>query len=152
MHLRGHSKITLMETDVAIIGGGPSGSTVGALLRKYSPNLRVAIFEREIFPRDHVGESHLPAISSILDEMGVWDKVEAANFPIKIGGTYRWGASDELWDLDFLVGKPFNDEPRPAKFVGQRRETAFQVDRSIYDKILLVTPATPDAMSSKISK
>jgi flavin-dependent dehydrogenase len=126
-----------LKCDVAIIGGGPAGSTVGTLLRKYNPALSVVILEREQFPRDHVGESQLPAIAEVLEEMGVWNTVEAADFPIKIGGTYRWGTTDELWDFDFLPGEEFKNEPRPAKYVGQRRETAFQVDRSIYDKILL---------------
>jgi flavin-dependent dehydrogenase len=123
--------------DVAIVGGGPAGSTVGALLKTYNPQLSVLIAERERFPRDHVGESQLPLISQILEEMGVWDKVEAAGFPIKIGATYRWGKSDELWDFEFLSNRQFVPEPRPAQFVGQRRQTAFQVDRAIYDEILL---------------
>ncbi len=123
--------------DIAIVGGGPAGSTVGSLLKKYSPALRVGIFEREKFPRDHVGESHLPVISNVLDEMGVWGKVEAADFPIKVGATYRWGRTDDLWDLEFIPGGQFQVEPRPAKFVGQRKLTAFQVDRSVYDKVLL---------------
>lgn len=127
----------MRKLDVAIVGGGPGGSTVGSFLKKYKPGLKVEIFERETFPRDHVGESQLPVIGPILDEIGVWDKVEAANFPIKVGGTYRWGNSDDLWDFHFLPNGKFDDEPRPAKFEGQRRETAFQVDRAIYDKILL---------------
>jgi len=123
--------------DVVIIGGGPAGSTVGTLLRKYNPRLNVLILEREKFPRDHVGESQLPLIGHVLDEMGVWDKVERANFPIKVGATYRWGQTDELWDFEFLSQGQLKDEPRPAKFVGQRTETAFQVDRAKYDDILL---------------
>jgi len=123
--------------DVAVIGGGPAGSTLATLVKKYAPELRVAIFEREVFPRDHVGESQLPVISLVLDEMGCWDKVEAANFPIKIGATYRWGKTPELWDFEFIPGTQFRDEPRPAQFTGQRRKTAFQVDRAVYDKILL---------------
>lgn len=123
--------------DVAIVGGGPGGSTSGTLLKKYRPNLNVLILERENFPRDHIGESQLPLISNILDEMGVWDKVEAANFPVKIGATYRWGNDNTLWDFHFLPKGEFQEEPRPAKFEGQRRATAFQVDRAIYDKILL---------------
>ncbi len=123
--------------DVAIIGGGPSGSTVGCLLRKYNPDLKVIILERELFPRDHIGESLLPPISPILVEMGCWDKIEAANFPIKIGATLRWGKKPELWDFEFFPAESFKDEPRPAKFEGQRRLTAFQVDRAIYDDILL---------------
>ena len=125
------------HVDVAIVGGGPSGSTVGALLKRYAPHLSVLILEREIFPRDHIGESLLPPVSPILDEMGVWDRVEAANFPIKIGATYRWGKNPELWDFDFLNSEKFVDQPRPAKYEGQRLRTAFQVDRARYDAILL---------------
>jgi flavin-dependent dehydrogenase len=127
----------MISVDVAIIGGGPAGSTTGALLKKYQPDLTVAIFEREIFPREHVGESQLPPIGEILDEMGCWDKVESANFPIKIGATYRWGKSADLWDFEFLSGERFVNEPRPARYEGQRRRTAFQVDRAVYDQILL---------------
>ncbi len=126
-----------METDVLIIGGGPSASTVGSLLRRYNPNLEVTIIEREKFPRDHIGESQLPAITGVLEEMGVWDKVEAAGFPIKIGSTYRWGVTNELWNLNFLMGEELRDMPRPSKLEGQRRFVAFHVDRSIYDEILL---------------
>src|ERR1043165_8999520 len=88
--------------DVAIIGGGPGGSTLGSLLRKYEPKCRVIILEKEEFPRDHIGESQLPPISDVLNEMGCWDKVEAANFPIKVGATFRWGKTPELWDFEFL--------------------------------------------------
>src|ERR1700722_14015595 len=126
-----------MDCDVAVIGGGPGGSTLGTFLKKYNPNISVEIFEREVFPRDHVGESHLPLISYYLDEMGVWDRIEAADFPIKIGATYKWGKTKELWDFDFIFGGQLKDEPRPAKFEGQRRFTAFQVDRAKYDQILL---------------
>jgi flavin-dependent dehydrogenase len=125
------------DFDVAIIGGGPAGTTVGSLLAKYNPRLNIAIFERETFPREHIGESQLPLISKILYEMGAWDKVEAAGFPVKIGGTYRWGKTDDLWDFDFLPGGKFEAMSRPGTFTGQRTSTAFQVDRAIYDHILL---------------
>ena len=126
------------DLDVAIIGGGPGGSTTGALLRKYNPGLSVGIFEREVFPRDHIGESHLPPISMILDEMGVWDRVERAGFPIKLGATYTWGKTTEPWVFGFLPEAEIPADPvRPGSFEGWRRTTAFQVDRSIYDRILL---------------
>lgn len=126
-----------MQYDVAIVGGGPGGSTTGTILKKYNPDLNVLILEKEKFPRDHIGESQLPYISYVLEEMGCWDKVEAADFPIKIGATFKWGVSKDLWDFEFYPASEFQDEARPAKFKGQRRSTAFQVDRSIYDKILL---------------
>ncbi|RYG45968.1 NAD(P)/FAD-dependent oxidoreductase [bacterium] len=123
--------------DVAIIGGGPSGSTTGTLLKKYAPHLKVLVLERETFPRDHIGESLLPPTGPILHEMGVWDRVEAADFPIKIGATYKWGKNPELWDFEFIQGDTFRDEPRPGKFEGQRTRTSFQVERARFDEILL---------------
>ena len=125
------------RTGVAIVGGGPAGTTVGCLLKKYAPELEVSIFERESFPRDHIGESQLPAITRILAEMGVWGKVEAAGFPVKLGGAYRWGATDEIWYLDFIPPGTYENLPRPAPYTPQRESTAFQVDRSAFDKILL---------------
>ncbi len=119
------------------MGGGPAGSTVGTLLRKYNPSLRVLIVEREQFPRDHVGESQLPGISRILHEMGCWEKVEAANFPIKIGATYLWGKSPELWDFDFVPVNEIDPIQRPGSFASIRSRMAFQVDRAVYDEILL---------------
>ncbi len=124
-------------TDVAIIGGGPGGSTLGALLKKYAPEMSVTIFEREKFPREHVGESQLPPIGAILDEMGCWEQVEAANFPIKIGATYRWGNNDKLWDFNFIPPEDYVGMDRPGKFEGARARLALQVERSVYDEILL---------------
>jgi flavin-dependent dehydrogenase len=125
------------HVDVAIVGGGPGGSTAAAVLKQRRPDLKVLVIEREVFPRDHVGESQLPEVSTILNEIGVWDKVEAAGFPIKIGATYRWGSTKDLWDFEFLPSGQFMEEARPAKYEGQRQATAFQVDRAIYDEILL---------------
>jgi flavin-dependent dehydrogenase len=126
-----------LQFDVAIIGGGPGGSTCGGFLKKYAPRLKIGIFERAKFPRDHIGESQLPIIGAILDELGAWEKVEAAEFPIKVGGTYLWGKDEGLWDFHFVPNGELQDEPRPAPYAGQRKETALQVDRAIYDEILL---------------
>lgn len=123
--------------DVVIVGGGPGGSTAATFLRKYAPHLSVLVLEKERFPRDHIGESQLPSISPILDEMGAWDKIEAAGFPIKLGASYTWGKDADQWDFDFYPVEKWRDEPRPARFVGQRKFTAFQVDRAIYDEILI---------------
>ncbi|MEY2395990.1 MAG: hypothetical protein QOF94_2335, partial [Acidobacteriaceae bacterium] len=40
--------------DIDIIGGGPAGSTAAALLAR--AGRRVVLFEREKFPRFHIGE------------------------------------------------------------------------------------------------
>lgn len=125
------------ELDVAIVGGGPGGSTCGGMVAKYAPELRVGIFEREAFPREHVGESQLPPIGAILNELGCWAQVEAAGFPIKIGATYRWGNSDNLWDFEFMPLRLYREEPRPRSWNLQTSQLALQVDRADYDQILL---------------
>ena len=125
------------ECDVAIIGGGPAGSTTAAFLAKYRPESKVLVLEKEKFPRDHVGESQLPAISGIIHEMGCWDEIENAGFPLKIGATYRWGKNPELWNFDFAPPSEVEKLARPTAYEGLRRQTAFQVDRAIYDEILL---------------
>ncbi len=107
-----------MEYDVAIIGGGPAGSTTGSVLKKYHPDARVLILEREVFPRPHVGESMLPPITQVLEEIGCWDKVESAGFPIKIGAVYRWGTSDDLWRFDFLLGEEIHRSAASRLFRG----------------------------------
>ena len=129
--------IAVDVVDVVIVGGGPAGSTAGCLLKKYMPNLSVLILEKELFPRDHVGESQLPMIGRVLQEMGCWEKCEAAGFPIKVGATYRWGNSDKLWDFNFVDPEQVEELTRPGVYSGPRVSTAWQVDRSIYDQILL---------------
>ena len=126
-----------MKVDVAVIGGGPGGSTVGTLLKKYDPKLNVLILERERFPREHVGESQTPPVSHVLQEMGIWPEVENAGFPIKIGATYCWGKASELWDFDFVPPKLCESIKRPGAFEGVRTNLAFQVERARYDEILL---------------
>lgn len=122
--------------DVVIIGGGPAGSTTASLVRKYS-DAKVLVVEREAFPREHVGESQLPSIGPVLVEMGCWDDVERAGFPVKVGATFRWGNSPELWDLDFVPNGRLTDRGRPRPWAGERTRTALQVERGRYDEILL---------------
>ncbi len=110
---------------------------MGSLLRKYHPQAKVLILEREHFPREHVGESQLPPVTMVLEEMDCWEKVEAVGFPVKTGALYRWGNSDDLWRFDFLVGQEYDEKPRPGKLEGQRYQTTFHVERSIFDEILL---------------
>jgi 1H-pyrrole-2-carbonyl-[peptidyl-carrier protein] chlorinase len=67
-----------LDFDIGIIGGGPAGSTIASYLAK--AGLKVAVFERDMFPRPHVGESLVPASNQVLQETGAWDEVVKAGF------------------------------------------------------------------------
>src|SRR5262249_62337054 len=69
--------------DVVVVGGGPGGSAAATFLSR--GGLNVALFERETFPRFHVGESLMPAVMLLLDQMGVRREVGARGLPIQYG-------------------------------------------------------------------
>lgn len=78
------------EYDVVIMGGGPAGSTLGALLRRKS-SLSVALFDSAVFPREHIGESFAHPVIPALEESGALAKVLAADCWIKkYGGIFNW--------------------------------------------------------------
>ena len=82
-----------------MIGGGPAGSTAAAACAK--AGLRVLQLEAGTHPRPHVGESLLPGIIPILDDIGALPKVQAAGFTKKTGSTLvDWGRTPR-WDLWF---------------------------------------------------
>src|SRR6478735_9605585 len=64
--------------DVIVIGGGPAGSTVSTLLAAHG--VRVAVFERERFPRFHIGESLIPETYWVLDRLGMLPRMRASRF------------------------------------------------------------------------
>src|SRR4029077_3794508 len=55
--------------DVFVLGGGPAGSTIAALLAPRGWN--VVIVEKERHPRFHIGESLLPLNMPLLERLGV---------------------------------------------------------------------------------
>ena len=66
------------DYDVIVIGGGPAGSTVSTLLAMQG--VRVALFERERFPRFHIGESLIPETYWVLDRLGMLPRMRASRF------------------------------------------------------------------------
>lgn len=114
------------EASVIVIGGGPGGSTVATLLARQG--FDVTLFEREFFPREHVGESLLPASIPILETLGVIDEIAAAGFTPKYGATMIWGRDREPWSWRFAE-------------TNASYPHAYQVWRPTFDHILLQNAA-----------
>jgi flavin-dependent dehydrogenase len=108
--------------DVAIIGGGPAGSTAATLLAK--AGRRVIVFERERFPRFHIGESLLPFSIQTFDRLGVREKLDRTFLP-KFGGEIM--APCGTRGMKFYFKDGYRSE----------RDRAYQVTRSDFDKLLL---------------
>src|SRR3954451_12787017 len=66
------------QSDVVVIGGGPAGSTVSTLLAQQG--LAVELFEREKFPRYHIGESLIPETYWVLQKLGMLEKLKNSHF------------------------------------------------------------------------
>lgn len=114
------------DFDLIVIGGGPAGSTLAALVAMAGH--RVLLLEKERFPRYQIGESLLPAtIHGICVMLGVREEIEQAGFTRKFGGTFRWGASPRPWTFQFGTSPAL---PDGANY-------AYQVERSKFDEILL---------------
>ena len=108
--------------DVAIVGGGPAGSTAATLLAK--AGRRVVVLEREKFPRFHIGESLLPFSMLTFDRLGVREKLDRTFLP-KYGGEIMAACGTRAIKFYFRDG------------FRSQRDQAYQVTRSEFDKLLL---------------
>ena len=89
--------------DCVVIGGGPAGSTFAAIAKKYAPEARVVLLEKERFPRWHIGESTIPAANGVFKDLGVYDALLASDFVKKMGVTFVWGQDRTPWHADSLT-------------------------------------------------
>jgi FAD-dependent halogenase len=120
------AKDTAEEFDVVVVGGGPAGATLAALVAMQGH--QVLVLEKETFPRYQIGESLLPStIHGICQLTGAAGELAKAGFMRKRGGTFKWGANPEPWTFSFSVSPRMSG---PTSF-------AYQVERSKFDEILL---------------
>lgn len=109
------------KTTVLVIGGGPAGAMCASLLAR--EGVAVSVFERERFPRYHIGESLLTSVMPLLEFVGAADKVAAHGFVKKFSAYFQLKQGEAPGHVDF------------ARF--SRYRHAYQVVRSEFDQLML---------------
>lgn len=109
--------------DVVVMGGGPAGSTASTLIAQQG--YKVALFERDHFPRFHIGESLIPETYWVLQRLNMLPKMKASHFIKK-------------YSVQFVTDKGKLSEP--FYFWDHKPQDAsqtWQVVRSEFDHMLL---------------
>jgi flavin-dependent dehydrogenase len=112
-----------LEVDVAVIGGGPAGSTAATLLAQRG--VAVAVFERERFPRFHIGESLIPETYWVLKRLNMLPKMQRSHFVKKYSVQFVNAAGKLSAPFYFWDNKP------------HECSQTWQVVRSEFDKMML---------------
>lgn len=113
----------MSEYDAIIIGGGPAGSTAGALLAE--KGRKVLILEKEKFPRYHVGESLMPFCYFTFERLGLVDALNERAYTKK--HSVQFVTRDGKMSAPFYF---FQHLDHPAA-------TTWQVNRAEFDELML---------------
>src|ERR1700704_1234339 len=113
----------MITTDVIVIGGGPAGSTASTLLAQHG--LKVALYERERFPRFHIGESLIPETYWVFERPKMLDKMRASPFVKKYSVQFVSATGRESAPFYFHDNKP------------HECSQTWQVIRSEFDQMML---------------
>jgi len=121
--LCGMQTVRPFDCDVIVAGGGPAGSAASAWLARAGHS--VQLFERDAFPRFHIGESLLASVNDALAAIGADGLVRQANFPQKWGATFMLadGRAERYADFGIAPGVPMPQ--------------TWQVPRATFDDLLL---------------
>jgi flavin-dependent dehydrogenase len=111
------------HADIIVIGGGPAGSTVSTLLAKAGKH--VELFERERFPRFHIGESLIPETYWVLKRLDMLPKMQKSHFVKKYSVQFVNAAGKLSAPFYFWDNKP------------HECSQTWQVVRSEFDKLML---------------
>ena len=117
------SRVQSPSSDVVVIGGGPAGSTVSTLIAK--AGYRVQLFERERFPRFHIGESLIPETYWVLERLDMLPKLQRSRFVKKYSVQFVNSAGRESAPFYFWDNKP------------HECSQTWQVVRSEFDQMML---------------
>src|ERR1041384_4396201 len=109
--------------DVIVMGGGPAGSSVAGILAR--EGRQVILFEKEIFPRHHIGESLMTDTYWTFRRLGILEKLKESPFVRK-------------YSVQFA--NPAGKESRPFYFfeaVHHESAVTWQVTRAVFDQMLI---------------
>ncbi len=116
-----------METnnnyDVIVMGGGPAGSSIASILSR--EGRKVVLFEKERFPRHHIGESLMTDTYFTFERMGLLEKMKQSPFVRK-------------YSVQFA--NPAGRESRPFYFFEANHHESsvtWQITRSAFDLMLI---------------
>src|SRR5215216_2141936 len=116
-------EINTSNYDVIVMGGGPAGSSVASILAR--EGRKVVLFEKERFPRHHIGESLMTDTYFTFQRMGLLDKLKASPFVRK-------------YSVQFA--NPAGRESRPFYFfeaVHHESAVTWQITRAQFDHMLI---------------
>jgi flavin-dependent dehydrogenase len=109
--------------DAVVIGGGPAGSTASTLMAQRG--VKVGLFERERFPRFHIGESLIPETYWVLKRLNMLPTMQRSHFVKKYSVQFVNAAGRESAPFYFRDNKP------------HECSQTWQVVRSEFDRMML---------------
>lgn len=114
---------SISSTDVVVIGGGPAGATTATLIAQ--KGYKVRLFERETFPRYHIGESMIPETYWVLERLNMLPKLRASHFVHKHSVQFVSANGKSSAPFYFYDNKPHESSQ------------TWQIERSEFDVMML---------------
>jgi flavin-dependent dehydrogenase len=109
--------------DVIVMGGGPAGSSVAGILAR--EGRKVILFEKEIFPRHHIGESLMTDTYWTFRRLGVLEKLKESPFVRKYSVQFANAAGKESRPFYFFEA------------VHHESAVTWQITRAQFDHLLI---------------